>query len=141
MTPTEPDRPPVQGVRQLRLVVHASDFDEAVTFYRDTLGLAVELDLESEGSARVVILDAGRATLEISNSAQVAHIDAVEVGRAVSPHLRVAFEVSDVAVTTDRLVGGGADLIAAPTRTPWDSLNSRLAAPGDLQLTLFEELG
>ena len=31
-------------------------------------------------------------------------------------------------------------MIAEPTRTPWDSLNSRLDAPGGLQLTLFEEL-
>ena len=36
---------------------------------------------------------------------------------------------------------GFAELVAAPTRTPWDSLNSRLEAPAGLQLTLFEELG
>jgi lactoylglutathione lyase len=128
------------GVRQLRLVVEATDFDEAVAFYRDTLGLEVELDLESQGGAHVVILDAGRATLEISNPAQVDLIDSVEVGRRVSPHLRVAFEVDDVAATTDRLLEAGATSIAPPTRTPWDSLNSRLDGPGDLQLTLFEEL-
>ena len=129
------------GVRQLRLVVEATDFEEAVAFYRDALGLEVELDLESEGGAHVVILDAGRATLEISNPAQVDLIDAVEVGRRVSPHLRVAFEVDDVAAATDRLVDAGATAIAPPTRTPWDSLNARLDGPGDLQLTLFEELG
>ncbi len=129
------------GVRQLRLVVEATDFEEAVAFYRDALGLEVELDLESEGGAHVVILDAGRATLEISNPAQVDLIDSVEVGRRVSPHLRVAFEVDDVAAATDRLVDAGATAIAPPTRTPWDSLNARLDGPGDLQLTLFEELG
>ena len=128
------------AVRQLRLVVEATDFEEAVAFYRDALGLDVELDLESEGGARVLILDAGRATLEISNPAQVDLIDRVEVGRRVSPHLRVAFEVDDAAGATDRLVGAGATLIAPPTRTPWQSLNARLAAPADLQLTLFEEL-
>lgn len=127
--------------RQLRLVVEAADFDEAVSFYRDALGLEVELDLAGEGGAHVMILDAGRATLEISNPAQVELIDEVEVGRRVSPHLRVAFEVDDAAGTTDRLVDAGATLIAAPTRTPWGSLNARLAAPADLQLTLFEELG
>ena len=111
-----------------------------MAFYRDALGLEVELDLESEGGAHVVILDAGRATLEISNPAQVDLIDSVEVGRRVSPHLRVAFEVDDVAATTDRLLEAGAASIAPPTRTPWDSLNSRLDGPGDLQLTLFEEL-
>jgi hypothetical protein len=67
-------------------------------------------------------------------------IDRVEVGRSVSPHVRVAFEVADVGVATDLLVAAGATLLAPPTRTPWDSLNSRLEAPGDLQLTLFQEL-
>jgi predicted enzyme related to lactoylglutathione lyase len=126
-------------VRQLRLVVEASDFDEAVAFYRDALGLDVELDLESNGGAHVVILQAGRATLEISNPAQVAMIDAVEVGRRVAPHLRVAFEVDDAEAVTSDLIAAGADLIAPPTPTPWDSLNSRLSGPAGLQLTLFEE--
>jgi predicted enzyme related to lactoylglutathione lyase len=129
------------AVRQLRLVVEATDFQEAVAFYRDVLGLDVELDLESEGGAHVVILHAGRATLEISNPAQVDLIDDVEVGRRVSPHLRVAFEVDDAAAATSRLAEAGAEVIAAPTRTPWNSLNARLAGPADLQLTLFEELG
>ena len=39
-----------EQVRQLRLVVEAADFDEAVAFYRDVLGLDVELDLESEAA-------------------------------------------------------------------------------------------
>lgn len=128
------------GVRQLRLVVEAEDFETAVGFYRDALGLPVELDLEGEGGEHVVILDAGRATLELSNPAQVAMIDDVEVGRRVAPRLRVAFEVDDADGATTRLVAAGAELVAEPTRTPWDSLNSRLEAPAGLQLTLFEEL-
>jgi hypothetical protein len=39
------------------------------------------------------------------------------------------------------LVDAGAELISEPTVTPWRSLNSRLAAPADLQITVFEELG
>lgn len=89
----------------------------------------------------MTILDVGRATLELSNHAQVAMIDEVEVGRRVSPRLRVAFEVNDAERVTNDLVEGGAMLIAAPTLTPWQSLNSRLSAPADLQITLFEELG
>ncbi len=127
------------AVGQLRLVVEASDFDEAVAFYRDALGLDVELDVEGDGGAHVVILQAGRATLEISNPAQVSLIDDVEVGRRVAPRLRVAFEVGDARRMTHDLVAAGAELIAPPTRTPWGSLNSRLAGPAGLQLTLFEE--
>ncbi len=125
---------------QLRLVVEADDYDQAVAFYRDVLGLREELVVESKGGAKVTIFEVGRATLELSNPAQVAMIDDIEVGRRVSPRLRVAFEVADANAVTDDLVGGGAELIAAPTLTPWQSLNSRLSAPADLQITLFQEL-
>jgi L-ascorbate metabolism protein UlaG (beta-lactamase superfamily)/catechol 2,3-dioxygenase-like lactoylglutathione lyase family enzyme len=125
-------------VSQLRLVVEAEDFETAAAFYRDALGLPVELDLEGQDGEHVLILDAGRATLELSNRAQVAMIDEVEVGRRVAPKLRAAFEVGDAAAATDVLVAAGAELVAPPTRTPWNSLNSRLEAP-ELQITLFEE--
>jgi catechol 2,3-dioxygenase-like lactoylglutathione lyase family enzyme len=133
--------PSTPRVRQLRLVVEAEDFEAAAAFYRDALGLPVELDLEGEGGEHVLILDAGRATLELSNPAQVAMIDEVEVGRRVAPKMRVAFEVADAEAATRTLVEAGAELIAAPTVTPWSSLNARLEGPADLQLTLFEELG
>ena len=63
-------------VKQLRLVVRADDYDEAVAFYRDTLGLPEEATY-TNGEAQVTILDAGRATLELSNPAQVDYIDSV----------------------------------------------------------------
>ena len=134
------DRAESGRVLQLRLVVEADDYDQAVAFYRDVLGLREELVVESKGGAKVTIFEVGRATLELSNPAQVAMIDDIEVGRRVSPRLRVAFEVADASAVTDDLVGGGAELIAAPTLTPWQSLNSRLSAPADLQITLFQEL-
>jgi predicted enzyme related to lactoylglutathione lyase len=124
----------------MRLVVEADDYEEAVRFYRDVLGLPEQEAFEGEGEARVAILNAGRATLEIANPAQKRMIDEVEVGRPVAPRLRVAFEVADSTAATDRLVAAGAELIAPPTETPWRSLNSRLAAPAGLQVTLFQEL-
>jgi catechol 2,3-dioxygenase-like lactoylglutathione lyase family enzyme len=124
----------------MRLVVEAPDYDEAVAFYRDVLGASEELVVDGDDGASVTILDVGRATLELSNPAQVAMIDDVEVGRRVSPRLRVAFEVADARGVTADLVQGGAELIAEPTVTPWQSLNSRLSAPADLQITVFEEL-
>lgn len=127
-------------VRQLRLVVEAEDFDEAVAFYRDALGMPEEFAVESDGGALVVALQAGRATLEIVNPAQRRLIDELEVGRDVSRSIRVAFEVDDAVADTDRLIGAGATPIAPPTETPWRSLNSRLEAPAGLQITLFQEL-
>ena len=133
------------GVRQLRLVVATgsdTDYEQAVAFYRDALGLAEREAIAGPGGAHVTILDAGRATLELANPAQRRFIDRVEVGReGVAPRLRVAFEVADSRAGTGALTAAGATEIAPPTETPWRSLNSRLAAPADLQITLFEELG
>ncbi|GAA3974608.1 hypothetical protein GCM10023085_66400 [Actinomadura viridis] len=127
-------------VRQLRLVVEAEDYEAAVAFFRDALGLPEQAAFSGEGDARVVILDAGRATLEIANPAQKRMIDEVEVGRQVAPRIRVAFEVDDARAATGRLLEAGAEEVAPPTVTPWQSLNSRLDAPAGLQITLFEEL-
>jgi catechol 2,3-dioxygenase-like lactoylglutathione lyase family enzyme len=136
------------SVRQLRIVVEAEDYDQAVRFYRDVLGLPAEFSLDRDGvqlawasghGARVTILAAGRATLEIINPAQRRMIDELEVGRAVSPRIRLAFEVDDAAAITRRLTDAGAGQVAPPTRTPWNSLNARLNAPADLHITIFEE--
>jgi uncharacterized glyoxalase superfamily protein PhnB len=114
----------------MRLIVEAHDYDEALAFYREALGADEELQIHSLEGEHVTILQVGRATLELSNPAQVAMIDRVEVGHRVSPHLRVAFEVQDAAKVTDDLVEAGAALLAAPTLTPWGSLNARLDALG-----------
>ena len=127
-------------VRQLRLVVEAADFDEALAFYRDVLGMPQQEAYSGDDGAQVVILDAGRATLELSNPAQVRFIDRVEAEGRRSDRLRVALEVDDAASVTAELVAAGAELIAAPRETPWRSMNSRLRGPAALQLTLFEEL-
>ncbi|WP_285641023.1 VOC family protein [Lentzea sp. NBRC 102530] len=128
------------GVRELRLVVTADDYDEALRFYRDVLGLEQRAAFASDGG-RVTILEAGRATLEITDPPHAEFIDSVEVGKRVAGHVRVAFEVTDSEGTTRRLEAAGAEVIAEPTRTPWNSLNARLKAPAGLQLTLFQELG
>jgi len=127
-------------VRELRLVVTAEDYDEALRFYRDVLGLP-EREAYTSPDGRVTILEAGRATLELADANQAEYIDRVEVGRRVAGHIRVAFEVDDSSEATHRLAAAGAKVLADPTRTPWNSLNARLEAPAGLQLTLFQELG
>jgi AcrR family transcriptional regulator/catechol 2,3-dioxygenase-like lactoylglutathione lyase family enzyme len=126
-------------VRQLRVVVRAEDFDEAVAFYRDVVGMPERAAFDGEGDARVVILDAGAATLELSNPAQVEMIDRVETDGDHSDPIRIALEVSHGRQVTAELIEGGAALVAAPRSTPWGSLNSRLRGPAGLQLTIFDE--
>ena len=129
------------NVSEMRLVVTTEDYDAAVALYRDTLGLSESAEYLSEDQGRVIILDGGRATLEIADPGHAVYVDDVEVGRRVAGHVRVAFGVPDAVSATEQLTEAGATLIAAPTRTPWNSLNSRLTAPAGLQLTLFQDLG
>jgi lactoylglutathione lyase len=127
-------------VHELRVCVTAEDYDEAVTFYRDVLRLP-EREAYSSEDGRVVILEAGRATLELLDPRHAEFVDEVEVGRRVAGHIRVALEVDDSEAATRELEAAGARVIAEPTRTPWNSLNARLQAPAGLQLTLFTEPG
>lgn len=143
----QPGRRPVQDadmdankpVLQLRVVVEAEDFDAAVRFYRDALGLPERIAYAQGGDDRVSILEAGRATLEIASPGHKKAIDAIEAGGQESQRIRLAFEVTDSEGMTRRLESAGARVVAEPVLTPWQSLNSRLDAPGDLQITLFQE--
>lgn len=126
-------------VRELRLVVTTEDYDAAVAFYRDVLGMPVSAEYLSEEQGRVVILEAGSATLEIGDVAHGEYVDEVEVGRRVAGHLRVALRVDDAAAATAAATEDGAQVVAPPTVTPWGSLNARLEAPGDLHVTLYQD--
>ena len=126
-------------VTELRLVVTAPDYEQALRFYRDVLGLRERAAYTSPGG-RVTILEAGRATLELADPPHAAYIDDVEVGHRAAGHMRVAFEVSDAAAVTTTLAAAGATVVAGPVPTPWQSLNTRLEGPAGLQLTLFSDL-
>lgn len=126
------------SVRELRVCVTAEDYEDALRFYRDVLGLREAAAFAGRG--RVTILEAGRATLELLEPEHAEFVDEVEVGRRVAGHVRLAFEVDDAREVTARLAAAGAEVLAEPTETPWRSLNARLDGPAGLQLTLFEEL-
>jgi catechol 2,3-dioxygenase-like lactoylglutathione lyase family enzyme len=123
-------------VQELRLVLTVPDFDAALRFYRDAVGLDVEAVWESEGG-HVTLLSAGRATLELVDEAHAAEIDRLEVGRRVAGPVRVAFQVADSGAAADTLEAAGATRIAGPVVTPWNDRNVRLEAPDGTQLTLF----
>jgi catechol 2,3-dioxygenase-like lactoylglutathione lyase family enzyme len=121
---------------ELRLVLTVDDFERALAFYADALGLD-RLEMWTEAGARGALLGAGRATLELIDEQQAAAIDEIEVGRRVAGRVRVAFEVEDSDATAQMLVAAGATQLAKPVTTPWNHRNVRLQAPDGMQLTLF----
>ena len=123
-------------VTELRLAFTVRDFDQALAFYRDALGLEQLADWSSD-SGRVVALDAGRAVLELLDEAQAETVDTAEAGRRVSGTVRFALRVADSEATARRLAEAGAVPVAPPVLTPWGDRNARVEAPDGMQLTLF----
>ena len=124
------------NVTELRVALTVQDFGQALAFYRDTLGLEQIANWSSE-TGRVVVLDAGRATLELLDNAQAETVDTIEAGRRVSGTVRLALQVADSEYLAERLVVAGAVRVAPPVVTPWGDRNARVQAPDGMQLTLF----
>jgi methylmalonyl-CoA/ethylmalonyl-CoA epimerase len=122
----------------LRVALTVDDFDEAVAFYRDALGLEQLADWSGD-DGRVILLDAGRAELELFDEQQAESVDLIEAGTRVSGRVRLAFEVTDLDGTAQRLLAAGANAEAEPVVPPWGGRNARLRAPDGMQLTLFSE--
>jgi methylmalonyl-CoA/ethylmalonyl-CoA epimerase len=123
-------------VRELRIALTVDDYDRAVAFYRDALGLP-EVESWDRPNGRGTILHAGLATLELFDPLQADTLDAIEVGRRVSGTVRLALHVDDSAALATQLVANGATREHEPVETPWGDRNARVRAPDGMQLTLF----
>jgi hypothetical protein len=66
-------------VSELRLVLRVADADALAATFTDELGLPV-LATFGTGDARAVLLDAGRATIEVGNVEHADGIDELEAG-------------------------------------------------------------
>jgi len=122
---------------QLRVALTASDYDSLVEFY--CAGLGIEpADAWAHCDGRGLMLEMGRASLEIFDEGYARFVDEVEVGATVSGHVRLALQVPDVPAALERLLEHGATLVHPPVITPWGDLNARVQAPDGLQVTLFQ---
>lgn len=126
-------------VMELRVALTTSTYERLVAFYCDGLGLE-PAQLWTNDNDRAVILDMGRATLEIFDEGHAQIIDEIEVGARVSGPIRFALQVPDVEAAMGRLLAKGATLVHPPVVTPWGHRNVRLQDPDGLQITLFQVL-
>lgn len=126
-------------VHEMRIAMTVAEYEQAVAFYRDALGLA-ELESWDRPDGRGTILDAGHATLELFDSRMADSLDAIEVGRRVSGTIRFALEVDDSVAVADHLVANGATPEGDVVVTSWRDQNVRVRAPDGMQLTIFTHL-
>lgn len=129
--------PAIPPVLELRVALTTPDYDRLVKFYVDALGIE-PAQFWNNGQGRALILELGRASLEIFDEAQAETIDQIESGERVSGPVRFALQVPDLQAAIDRLRAHGAALVHAPVLTPWGDLNARVQDPDGMQITLFQ---
>lgn len=124
-------------VLELRVALTTSDYERLVKFYSDGLGIEPAA-IWNNGGGRALILDLGKATLELFDERQAEVIDQLEAGRRVSGQIRFALQVPDLNAAVERLLAHGATLVHGPVQTPWGDTNVRLQDPDGMQITLFQ---
>ena len=130
---------PNDSIIELRVALTTSDYGRLVEFYCDGLGLEPAAIWNNDGG-RALILDMGRATLELFDEKQAEVIDQLEAERRVSGQIRFALQVPDLKAAMERLLARGATLVHPPVMTPWGDYNVRLQDPDGMQITLFQVL-
>jgi catechol 2,3-dioxygenase-like lactoylglutathione lyase family enzyme len=134
---TPSPKPPVM---ELRVALTAEAFDRFVSFYRNGFGLEPS-QVWPQDQGRALVLDMGKATLEVFNEKQAHTIDQIEVGHRISGHIRFALQVADLGATMNRLLACGATLVHAPVITPWGDKSVRFQDPDGMQITVYQKPG
>lgn len=124
-------------VLELRVALTTSEYERLVRFYADGLGLEPAALWNNDGG-RALLLEMGKATLELFDERQAEVIDQLEAGRRLSGRIRFALQVPDLKAAVERLLAHGATLVHEPVQTPWGDYNVRLQDPDGMQITLFQ---
>jgi lactoylglutathione lyase len=130
---------PKGPILELRVALTTSDYERSVKFYCDGLGLEPAAIWNNDGG-QALMLDMGKATLELFDEKQAGVIDQMEAERRVSGQIRFALQVPDLTAAMDRLLAHGATLVHPPVMTSWGDYNVRLQDPNGMQVTLFQVL-
>jgi len=124
-------------VFELRVALTTSDYNRLTKFYSEGLGIEPAA-IWNNGQGKALILDMGKATLELFDEAQAETIDQIEAEQRVSGQIRFALQVPDLNAAMERLLVHGAILVHPPVITPWGDYNVRLQDPDGMQITLFQ---
>ena len=124
-------------VLELRVALTTEAFESLAGFYREGLGLE-PAQVWPDDQGRALVLDLGKATLEVFDEKQAQTVDKLEVGRRISGQVRFALQVPDLKAATERLLAHGATQVHPPVVTPWGDQNVRFQDPDGMQITLYQ---
>ena len=128
---------PNDPILELRVALTTSDYERLTKFYCDGLGIE-PTSIWNNGQGRALVLEMGKATLELFDEAQAETIDQIEAEQRISGQIRFALQVPDLKAAMERLLAHGATLVHPPVITPWGDYNVRLQDPDGMQITLFQ---
>ena len=125
------------NILELRVALTTDEYDKLAGFYLDGLGLEPS-QTWPEDQGRALVLDLGRATLEVFDEKQANTVDKLEVGRRISGKIRFALQVPNLDAAIERLSSYGAKLVHPPVDTPWGDRTVRFQDPDGMQITLYQ---
>lgn len=128
---------PINPVFELRVALTSQVYERIVKFYCEGLGIEPAAIWNNDGG-RAMMLEMGKATLELFDERQAEVIDDLEAGKRVSGQIRFALRVPDLQSALEHLLAHGATLVHPPVQTPWGDYNVRLQDPDGMQITLFQ---
>ncbi|MGW1679597.1 VOC family protein [Saccharopolyspora sp. NPDC002376] len=106
-----------------RLILRPRDWDRAVRFYRDVLGLAIAREFPGG-----MVFFLGQGLLEVSGSG----------GPGPSPDQVLWLQVRDVRAEFEQLREKGVTVLAEPARQPWGLDEAWIADPDGMRIVLVE---
>jgi len=124
-------------VMELRVALTTQDFERLASFYRAGLGMEPSQVWPAD-QGRALVLDMGRATLEVFDEKQAQTVDQTEVGKRVSGQIRFALRVADLDAAMKRLAAHGATVVHGPVVAPWGDKMARYQDPDGMQITVYQ---
>jgi catechol 2,3-dioxygenase-like lactoylglutathione lyase family enzyme len=124
-------------VKELRIILTVENLDEIIHFYREVAGLKVSKEWH-DTTGNGIILEAGKASLELIDQRDAVEIDQIEVGKRIAGTVRLALNIGEnIEQASKTFIEGGAIPLAEIKQAPWSKVR-RLQDPAGMQFTLFE---
>ena len=118
---------------ELRIVLNVPDFDQAVAFYRDTLGLELRNDVAREDFRWITVGAASQpgVAIVLTNylNGSPADGDAVAALVAKGALNGVHFHTDDLDATFEKLRASDAEIVQEPTDQPWGTRDFAVRDP------------
>jgi predicted enzyme related to lactoylglutathione lyase len=120
-----------------RTIIHPSDLDRTLAFYRDDLGLAVAREFGG-GAHRGVVFFAGGGLIEVTGGGTTrTEAGATSQGSDATP-IVLWLQVRDLDRTLGELAGRGVSVVRPAVVEPWGLAEAWIDDPDGLRIHLVE---